>query len=392
MVTSKRMPCTGHKKELPVPNLFRVPLKKKIDDSYDIEIGMDLFSRLTADLSSGLLGEVSKYALITDSNVEKLYAPDLEKQLTAAGFDAHLLSFTAGEASKTRETKARLEDRMIELRFGRDSAVIALGGGVVTDLAGFLAGTFGRGIPFINYATTLLAAADASVGGKTAVNTPAATNLIGLFHQPKKVYIDINTWKTLPVRELRCGLAETIKHACAADAAFFEYLEKQIDEILPVQGKEHILDEAVCSHIARKNCEIKYNVVRRDEKETNLRQILNLGHTIGRALEPLSGYALLHGEALAIGLALQTRLAAVFGYMTRAQAQRVVDLLVRTGLPVEIPHAITPEALIKKLYTDKKVRKNRIRFVFQKGIGSMMRFSGGSYSQPVSEEQIKAVL
>jgi 3-dehydroquinate synthase len=373
-------------------NLFRVPLKKRIDDSYTIEIGTDLFSKLISDLRSGLVKGVGKYALITDSNVEALYARALQRELAAAGFTVHLLSFKAGETSKTRETKAMLEDRMIDLRFGRDSCVLALGGGVVTDLAGFLAGTFGRGIPFINYATTLLAAADASVGGKTAVNTPAATNLIGLFHQPKKVYIDINTWRTLPVRELRCGLAETIKHACLADADFFTYLEEHIPEIIGSAEKSSAPPAGVYTHLARKNCEIKYSVVKRDEKEKNLRQVLNLGHTIGRALEPLSGYSLLHGEAVAVGLALQTRLGVRFGYMTEAEARRVAALLNLAGLPVSIPASIGAGELIAKLYTDKKVRKDAIRFVFQKGIGAMMRFKGGCYSREVSEEEVRSVL
>ncbi|MBN1798706.1 MAG: 3-dehydroquinate synthase [Spirochaetales bacterium] len=372
--------------------IFHVPLKKKIDDSYDIEIGSNLFGSLITDLKNGLIKNVSKYALITDSNVEKLYGRTLSQILKKSGFEIELFTFKAGEASKTRTTKARLEDRLIERRFGRDSCIIALGGGVVTDLAGFIAGTFSRGIPFINYATTLLAAADASIGGKTAVDTPAATNLIGLFFQPKKVYIDIHTWQTLSLRDIQCGLAETIKHACMADAAFFEYLEQHIEDMLDVESGKKILDKTACEHIVRKNCELKYNVVRKDETETNLRQILNLGHTIGRALEPVSKYTLLHGEAVAIGIALQIRLGVKFGYLNQNQAERVVALLKRAGLPTEIPNSINKQTLLATLYTDKKVRKNKIRFVFQKGIGSMMRFKDGSYSREVSEQEIKSVL
>jgi 3-dehydroquinate synthase len=372
--------------------IFHVPLKKRIDDSYDIEIGENLFSALINDLKSGLVKNISTYALITDSNVEKLYGRSLHTKLKNNGFSVHLLSFPAGEASKTRKTKLQLEDRMIDLRFGRDSCIIALGGGVVTDLAGFIAGTFARGIPFINYATTVLAAADASIGGKTAVDTSAATNLIGLFYQPKKVYIDIHTWQTLSVRDIQCGLAETIKHACMADAAFFAYLEQHIEDVLVAETATKILDKSVCKHIAHKNCTIKYNVVKKDETETNLRQILNLGHTVGRALEPISKYTLMHGEAIAIGIALQTRLGVKFGYLTQNQADRVIALLKRAGLPTEIPQAINRQKLIATLYTDKKVRKNKIRFVFQKGIGSMMRFKDGSYSREVSEHEVLSVL
>ncbi len=200
---------------------MRVELKKVIDDSYDIEIGSGLLDRLVSDIKAGLLGSIKKFAIITDTNVMPLYGAPLATLLQEAGYEAHLFVFPAGEKSKTRETKAALEDAMLSAGLRRDCAVLAVGGGVVSDLAGFVAGTYGRGVPFVTFATTLLSAADASVGGKTAVDTPLATNLIGLFNQPKKVYIDLEAWKTLPKRELICGMAETIKHACLADGEFF---------------------------------------------------------------------------------------------------------------------------------------------------------------------------
>ena len=232
---------------------FNVPLVRTVDDSYDIEIGRKLLPVLIEDLKAGILGNPSRYALITDSRVLELYGNDFYLTLTDAGFNVTLYSFPNGEKSKTRETKGQIEDKMIADGFGRDSAVIALGGGVVTDLAGFLAGTFGRGIPFLNYATTLLAAADASVGGKTAIDTPAATNLIGLFNQPQKVYIDIDTWKTLPAREISSGLAETVKHACLADGEFFDWLEENISNVITPEG-EVVLEEKTCEHIACEYC------------------------------------------------------------------------------------------------------------------------------------------
>ena len=177
-------------------SVFNVELKKVVDDSYDIEIGYNLKDQLVDDLETGLLGSTKKLAVITDSNVRDLYAKPICEKLIHAGYRVDLFVFPAGEKSKTRKTKERIEDAMLEKGYRRDCAIIAIGGGVVTDLAGFVAGTYGRGIPFINYATTLLAAADASVGGKTAVDTPLATNLIGLFNQPQKVYIDIAAWKT----------------------------------------------------------------------------------------------------------------------------------------------------------------------------------------------------
>lgn len=369
---------------------FHVPLKKVVDDSYDIEIGRDLFQNLIDDLNKGLITGASKFAVITDSNVEALYADKLMKLLADNGYKADLFSFPAGEASKTRQTKIDIEDRMLDKLYGRDSAVIALGGGVVSDLAGFLAGTFGRGIPFINYSTTMLSAADASVGGKTAVDTPVATNLIGLFNQPKKVYIDIDTWKTLPVREVACGLAETVKHACLADAEFFTYLEENVEKV--ISNGEAILDTEVTEYIAMKNCETKYKVVAADERESNFRQVLNLGHTGGRSLETLCEFKLLHGEAVSIGLIIQAALGQDLGFMTEAEVAKLKTLLERCALPVEVPDYVSSEDLVIKMRTDKKVRSGEIRFVFQDGIGAMKTFDNGSYALSLEEPYILEVM
>ncbi len=366
-------------------SVFRVELKTVVDNSYHIEIGFGLEQRLVDDLKGGLLGGRKRLALITDSNVKGLYGDRILGLLQQAGFQAELFSFPAGEPQKTRETKAKLEDAMLEREFRRDCAVVAIGGGVVTDLAGFLAGTFCRGVPFVNYATTLLAAADASVGGKTAVDTPRATNLIGLFYQPKKVYIDAAAWKTLPPRQISSGLAETVKHACISHPGFFEYLEEKMPRLLA-------LDPEACAHIAEENCRIKYEVVTKDEKESGLREVLNLGHTVGRAIETSSGYRLLHGEAVAIGLAAETKLSVKLGYMTESQAGRVVSLLGRAGLPTAIPEYIDREELVKKLYTDKKVRDGRLRFVVQNGIGNVVEFAPGVFSTAVEETVARDII
>ena len=364
---------------------FHVELKKTVDDSYEIEVGRSLAGKLTDDLKHGLTGPCRRFALITDSNVKALYAEPIRDRLLEAGFEGDIFAFPAGEKYKTRETKAELEDRMLEAGYRRDCFVLAVGGGVVSDLGGFLAGTYGRGVPFINYATTLLAAADASVGGKTAVDTPLATNLIGLFNQPKKVYIDIDCWSTLPAREISSGLAETIKHACLADSAFFEYLETHMDAIL---GN----DPEACEHIARRNCEIKYQVVMKDERETGLREVLNLGHTVGRAIETLSAYRLLHGQAVAIGLTAACRLSVYMGYMTEEETERVRSLLKRAGLPAGIPGYIDREALVRKLYTDKKVRNGKLRFVVPKGIGEVVEFRPGVFAEEISEETAREII
>lgn len=365
--------------------IFNVELKKVIDDSYEIEIGFGLEDKLISDLKNGLVGNITKFAVITDSIVKDLYAEKILTKLTDAGYHAQLFVFEAGEKQKTRKTKEEVEDAMLAKGYRRDCCIIAIGGGVVTDLAGFVAGTFGRGIPFINYATTLLAAADASVGGKTAVDTPLATNLIGLFNQPQKVYIDIATWQTLPARQISSGLAETIKHACISDEAFFRYLKVHMTEILNI-------DKEACEHIANENCKIKYEVVMKDERESGLREILNLGHTVGRAIETVSDYKLLHGEALSIGIAAEVKLAYKMGYMTESQMNDVISLLEQANLPVAIPDYIDREALVKKLYTDKKVRNGRLRFVIQKGIGDIVEFENGVYAAPIEESVAREII
>jgi len=388
---------------------FNVELKRVVDDSYEIEIGRSLAGRLADDLRAGLIPGRRRFALITDSTVESLFAPDIRDCLLSAGFEGEIFSFPAGEPSKTRETKSALEDRMLAAGYRRDCFVLAVGGGVVSDLAGFLAGTYARGVPFINYATTLLAAADASVGGKTAVDTPLATNLIGLFHQPRKVYIDIDAWRTLPPRQISSGLAETVKHAllaetlrpagrsdlsgrsdlpgpaAPADRAFFEYLEEHMEAI-----RNH--DPSACEWIARQNCSVKYQVVMKDERETGLREILNLGHTVGRAVETESAYRLTHGEAVSIGLAAACALSVRLGYMTEQEAARVRRLLARAGLPAGIPAYVDREALLRRLYTDKKVRNGRLRFVLPQGIGAVVEFSPGVFAREISEETAREIL
>lgn len=366
-------------------NTFHVNLKKVVDDSYDISVGYELQSELIDDLKNGLVGKLHKAAIITDSIVKELYADGIGEALKAAGYDVDIFVFPEGEKSKTREVKADIEDQMLAKGYRRDCFIIAVGGGVVTDLAGFLAGTYGRGIPFINYATTLLSAADASVGGKTAVDTPLATNLIGLFNQPKKVYIDIATWKTLPERQIISGLAETIKHACLADAEFFDYLDEHMEDILK-------LDRKACEHISRENCRIKYEVVMQDERESGLREVLNLGHTVGRAVETVSDYVLMHGEAVSIGMVAEVNLAKKLGYLSEEDRVRVIDLLKKAGLPVEIPDYIDREALVKKLYTDKKVRDGKLRFVLQDAIGHIKVFGENVYATPVEEAVAREVI
>lgn len=364
---------------------FEVELKKVVDDSYEIETGFALEEKLIEDIKNGLVGNIRKFAVVTDSIVKDLYADHICQLLVDAGYQADLFVFEAGEKSKTRQTKEMIEDAMLAKEYRRDCCIIAVGGGVVTDLSGFVAGTFGRGVPFINYATTLLAAADASVGGKTAVDTPLATNLIGLFNQPEKVYLDIATWKTLPARQMASGMAETIKHACMASREFFDFLDEHMVDIMQVEKK-------ACEHIAEENCKIKYHVVEKDEKESGLREILNLGHTVGRAIETVSDYKLLHGEALAIGMIAQAKLSMRLGYMTQEEVDTVTTLYKKANLPVTIPEYIDREVLVKKLYTDKKVKNGKLRFVIEKGIGNIVEFEDGSFATPIEENVAREIV
>lgn len=366
-------------------SIYNVELKKVVDDSYDIEIGFELKEQLINDLKNGLVGSIRKFIVVTDSNVEQLYAAPIYKMLLECGYTVELITFPAGEKSKTRQTKEFIEDTMLSKGYRRDCCIIAVGGGVVTDVAGFVAGTYARGVPFINYATTILAAADASIGGKTAVDTPLATNLIGLFNQPQKVYIDIAAWKTLPKRQIYSGMAETIKHACMADYEFFEYLEQNMDKILSGDSK-------ACEHISECNCNIKYKVVMKDEKESGLREILNLGHTVGRAIETVSDYRLYHGEAVSIGLVAQAKLSEKYGYMSSEEVKRVINLLKKCNLPTEIPEYIDREELVKKLYTDKKVKNGQLRFVLEQGIGNIVQFGENNFAKPVSEDEAREII
>lgn len=369
---------------------INVKIEKVINNSYEIEIGYDMFEKLVDDIKHKIVPNVYRYAIITDSNVAALYGYRLFELMKKQGFNVDIYSIPAGEKSKTRENKAEIEDKMLEAGFRKDSCIIALGGGVVTDLAGFLAATYCRGIPVINYATTFLAAADASIGGKTAVDTPLATNMIGLIVQPQKVYIDLKTWETLDDAQIENGLSETIKHACIADADFFEYLNANID-VIKERGRSDKRYIDMLEYICRKNIEIKYNVVTQDEQEEGLREVLNLGHTVGRAIEAASKYEISHGNAVSLGMVAQVLLGYNRGYVTDKQKDRVIEIYNKAGLPVTLNEKVKIENILDKMYADKKVRKGKIKFVFQKGIGDMMVF-GERFSDTVEKNEIEEAL
>jgi len=298
-----------------------------------------------------------------------------------------ILTIPAGESNKTREVWARLTDEMLAKGYGRDAAVIALGGGVVGDLAGFVAATFMRGIPIIQVPTTLLAMIDASIGGKTAVDTPAGKNLVGAFHSPTAVLVDPQVLITLPLRELRAGFAEALKHGVIADEPYLSDVAGRAPALLSTDGQR---GDSMFSLIVR-SIEIKADIVARDEREVGLRQILNFGHTIGHAVELISGYSLLHGEAVAIGMALESELAEHIGLAQVGTAATVSSALQAAGLPTALPSGSDGEAVIEAMRSDKKGRSGRTRFALPLRIGAMAGEDTG-WTVSVSDDQLREVL
>jgi 3-dehydroquinate synthase len=276
---------------------------------------------------------------------------------------------------------------MLAKGYGRDSAIIALGGGVVGDLAGFVAATFMRGIPVVHVPTTLVAMVDASIGGKTAVDTPAGKNLVGAFHHPAAVIIDPHLLATLPLRELRAGFAEVVKHGVIADESYLRRTASSISELLSERGS---MGDSMISLVIR-SVEIKADVVSRDEREEGLRKVLNFGHTIGHAVEMVSGFSLLHGEAVAIGMALESQLAERIGVAQTGTAATVTGTLQAAGLPTALPPRFEADAVIDAMGLDKKGRSGKTRFALPLRIGAMAGADTG-WTVAVGDEQLREVL
>jgi len=331
------------------------------DRSYPIYIGDGLLG--DAALLAAVL-PARRVAVVTNDIVGPLYLPRLQATWAAAGATPLLeIVLPDGERHKTLPTVSRILDTLVANRFARDDLVVALGGGVVGDMAGFAAACYQRGIGFVQMPTTLLAQVDSSVGGKTGVNHPGGKNLIGAFHQPRAVIADTATLATLPPRELRAGLAEVVKHALICDAAFFSWLESNADALLA-------LDPAPLAHAVHRCCTIKAGVVSRDERETGERALLNLGHTFGHAIEQVTGFGpWLHGEAVGVGLAMAAGMSQRAGWLPAADAARLDALLARLGLRTEARGAVTPQAARAAMQLDKKIQGGRVRLVLLKGIG-----------------------
>ena len=329
--------------------------------SYDILIGPGLIAQAATHFNAAKLGK--RGVIITDTTVAPLYAGKLLAALSAGGFAVKVVTVPAGESSKSLRQANRLLEKMPGFGLDRHSFVVGLGGGVAGDLAGFVAGTYLRGLAFVQVPTTLLAQVDSSVGGKTGVNLPQGKNLVGVFHQPRLVLADTGTLTTLTERELRAGFAEVIKTGAIYDVKFFGWLEKNNRRVL--RREPAALAETVC-----RCCEVKAAVVGADEREGGLRAILNFGHTLGHALEALADYTgLRHGEAIAIGMNCAARLSVRHAGLPAAEARRIVKLCQTSGLPVRIGDGCDLPAMLKAMRLDKKAVGGRLRFVLLKRLG-----------------------
>ncbi|MYA16483.1 MAG: 3-dehydroquinate synthase [Gammaproteobacteria bacterium] len=342
--------------------------------SYPILLGDGLLG--TPDLLDPFTG--TQALIVTNAAVAKLYLDGTRRSLVSVD-QVDVAEIGDGETFKTLDTYATVLDALVENRHNRTTTIIALGGGVAGDVAGFAAATYHRGVGLVQIPTTLLALVDSSVGGKTAVNHPAGKNLIGAFHQPRAVIADVDVLATLPDREFRAGIAEVIKYGVIADAAFFGWLESHIDDLL---GR----DPPCLVHAIRRSCEIKATVVADDEREQGRRVILNFGHTFGHAIEAVTGYQrLLHGEAVALGMNMAMDLSVRLGRSSDRDSQRVRTLIERSGL-ARHALAIDEDAVLDAMGMDKKVMDGRLRFIVCDGIG------GVSVTGDVPEQMLRQAI
>ncbi len=365
------------------PHRIAVTLPEAASAGYEILVGSGMFASLASILSR--FCPAHRYAVITDDRVAELYAIKLSRMLHSAGMRADVFAFQNGEARKTRETWSVVSDAMLEAGIGRDTALIAFGGGVPGDLGGFVAATYMRGLPLVQVPTTLLAMIDSSVGGKTGVDVPAGKNLVGAFHQPRCVIIDPDLLQSLPDAHLRAGLAEAVKHGAIADEEYLDWIESAAGELLAD-------DPEALSRLIVRSVEIKAEIVSSDEKEAGPRKKLNFGHTIGHAVESLSGFALLHGEAVAIGMVEEARIGERMGVTAPGTAARLRRVLGRLGLPTSVPFEMPGEEVVAWTHSDKKAREGRVEYALVETCGSAGHGRDGRYGYPVADEVAMEVL
>ena len=350
-------------------------LKVKTKPSYEIIIKENVFEDIPNDLKKNF--NFGKIAIVTDHIVEDLYAKRLYENLKKNQIKAEIFSFPAGEASKNIDTVISLARALIQKNFDRKDIIIALGGGVVGDVAGFLASIYLRGIPYIQIPTTLLAQVDSSVGGKTGVDLPEGKNLIGTFYQPAKVYIDPLVLKSLPTEEIKNGLAEVIKYGCILKRRLFSFFSKKSKELynLNSQDLEYIIFESISA---------KAYVVSKDEKEKDLRRILNFGHTIGHAIETELNYSIPHGLAVAVGMVIEAKISEILGIAEESVSEPLIKLLKSLDMPYEISHLFSnldPSKLISHFSKDKKVWKGKLTMVLLKKIGKAQFYEFSSFEE-----------
>jgi 3-dehydroquinate synthase len=354
---------------------IRVELAER---SYDISIGWNILNKIGEAVKS--FGLSPKIAVVSNPIVFSLYGKRISESLKKSGFDLITVIIPDGEEYKDLLWVQHIYDELLKHKLDRLSALVALGGGVIGDITGFAASTYMRGISYIQVPTTLLAQVDSSVGGKTGVNHKLGKNMIGTFWQPRLVWIDVETLKTLPRRELLAGLAEVIKYGVILDKGLFDFIETNREKILSLESNSLI-------HIIKRSCEIKAEIVSKDERESGLRSILNYGHTIGHAIETATEYKrYLHGEAVAIGMYLEARLSQMLDLIGRKQVLRIKELIDSYGLPSEVPADLDINRIFSSIQLDKKAVAGELKFILPEKIGKVRIHKG------VTEKSIRKVL
>ncbi|HPC74102.1 MAG TPA: 3-dehydroquinate synthase [Syntrophales bacterium] len=361
-------------------NRIKVHLERKYSASYDIHIGRGILDRLALILSKNGWG--SRYFIVTDAVVSQLHGDRVADVLGRTGLAVERLDLPAGETSKNIQTCVNVAEQLAQRGADRTSALIALGGGVVGDVTGFVASIFMRGIPHVQVPTTLLAQVDSSIGGKTGVDVPSAKNMLGTFCQPRAVFIDIDFLETLPAREFTNGLAEIVKYGMIEDPDLLEDLTSGMEAL-------DRRDKRFLETIISRSCRIKKTIVEIDETERGLRRILNFGHTVGHALEAESSYALSHGESVALGMNAATVLSERLGYLSAEDREHMLSVIRHMGLPDRIPAGLDTEGIMARLKRDKKKAGESIHFVLLKRPG--MPFVNGGVPLELVRETIEAM-
>lgn len=357
---------------------LKLSLTKKTNHSYEICIGKGILDRAAMVIAKSNLAR--RYVVIADSTVAALYGEKVMSMLKDAGLSADIMEFPAGEESKTPETVVSISRRLVELGADRETALIALGGGVTGDIVGFAASLYMRSIPYIQIPTTLLAQVDSSVGGKTGIDLPEGKNLLGAFYQPRFVFIDLQFLQSLPSQEIKNGLAEIVKYGIIDDVDLFSLLERDGEKL--VEGDMELLQNVV-----EQACKIKKSIVEIDEQDRGMRRILNFGHTLGHALEAQSAYTMSHGNAVSLGMIAAGRISEKRGHLGAAERQRIERLVRSLGLPTVIPDTMDTTGILRHMQRDKKRQNNELHFVLLKKIG--MPFINGSIDEQTVKDTIE---